>query len=82
MDNVALDDISKLYDVADSRAMREQILYALYQRKEPAATDKIIEIARRDTDPQIRQRAISLLVRRNDDRAKEWIKRLVENPNP
>ena len=80
MDSVALDDIAKLYDVADSRAMREQILYAFYQRKEPAATDKIIEIARRDTDPQIRQRAISLLARRNDERAKEWIKRLVENP--
>lgn len=75
-----LNDIAKLYDVADARTLREQILYALYQRKEPEAVDKMIEIARKDTDPQIRRTAISLLARRNDARAKQVLNELVEKP--
>ena len=78
MSSVSLDDIAKLYDVADSRSLREQILYALYQRKEPEAVDKMIEIARRDTDPQIRRTAISLLARRDDPRARKWLQELID----
>ena len=80
MSNVNLDDVAKLYDVADARSLREQLLYALYQRKEPAAVDKMMEIARKDTDPQIRRTAISLLARRNDPRSKELIAKLIEQP--
>jgi HEAT repeat protein/TolA-binding protein len=80
MSIVGLNDIAKLYDVADARSLREQILYALYQRKEPEAVDKLMEIARRDTDPQIRRTAVSLLARRNDPRAKQLLAELIEKP--
>jgi HEAT repeat protein len=80
MSNVSLGEVAKLYDVADARSLREQILYALYQRKEPEAVDKMMEIARKDTDPQIRRTAISLLVRRNDPRSKQLLSDLVEKP--
>lgn len=73
MSSVGFADIAKLYDVADSRAMREQILSALSQRKEPEAIDKIIDIAKKDTDPQIRSRAISYLQRSNNERAKQFL---------
>src|SRR6202008_614546 len=63
MNTVSVTDIAKLYEVADSRSLREQILNALSQRKEPEAIDKIIEIARKDTDPQVRRTAINLLGR-------------------
>lgn len=76
MSSVGLDDIAKLYEVADSRSLREQILHALNQRKEPEAVDKMIEIARKDTDPQIRRTAISLLSRRDDPRAKKWLQEM------
>ena len=78
MNSVGLNDIAKLYDVADSRSLREQILYALYQRKEPEAVDKLIEIARKDTDPQIRRTAISLLARRDDPRARKWLQEIID----
>ena len=74
MSTVKVSDIAKLYDVADARSLREQILNALSQRKEPEAIDKLIEIARRDTDPQIRRTAISLLGRSNNERAKQFLK--------
>lgn len=78
MSTVSLNDIAKLYDVADSRSLREQILSALYQRKEPEAVDKMMEIARKDTDPQIRRYAITLLMRRNDPRATKLLQELID----
>jgi HEAT repeat protein len=80
METVKVEDIAKLYDVADSRGIREQILSALAQRSEPLAIDKMMEIARRDTDPRIRSYAISLLGRSNNERAKQLLKDLIEKP--
>lgn len=78
MQSVTVADIAKLYDVADARSLREQILYALSQRKEPEAIDKMMEIARKDTDPQIRRAAISLLARSNNERAKKLLQELID----
>jgi HEAT repeat protein/TolA-binding protein len=78
MSSVSLDDIAKVYDVADARSLREQILQALYQRKEPEAVDKMIEIAKKDTDPQIRRTAISLLARSDNPRAKKWLQEIID----
>jgi HEAT repeat protein/TolA-binding protein len=76
MTNVSVVDIGKLYDVADSRGMREQILRALSERKEPEAIDKMIEIAKKDTDPQIRRTAVNLISRsaqNGNERAKKFL---------
>lgn len=78
MESVKVADIASLYEVADSRSMREQILQALSQRKENEAVDKMIEIARRDTDPRIRGYAITLLGRSNNERAQQFIKSILE----
>ena len=80
MQTVKVEDIARLYDVADSRGMREQILSALSQRSEPEAIDKMMEIARRDTDPRIRSYAFSLLGRSNNERAKALLKEIIEKP--
>ena len=76
MSTVDLNDIAKLYEVADSRSMREQILQALAQRKEPEAVDKIVEAAKKDTDYNIRRYAIQLLMRSNHPKALQGIKEL------
>lgn len=78
MNAVSVADIAKLYDSADARALREQILSALSQRKEPEAIDKMMEIARKDTDPQIRRYAISLLSRSNNERAKKLLQEMID----
>jgi hypothetical protein len=80
METVKVADIASLYEVADSRSMREQILQALSQRKESEAVDKMIEIARRDTDPRIRGYAVTLLGRMapNNERAKQFIQSILE----
>jgi HEAT repeat protein len=78
MQSVSANDIAKLYDVADARSLREQILNALSQRKEPEAIDKMIEVARKDTDPEIRRRAVALLARSNNPRAIQLLKELID----
>ena len=52
----------------------------LANREEPAATDKLIEIARSGTDPVIRRQAISALARKKDPRTTKLLLDLVEKP--
>jgi HEAT repeat protein len=75
---ISVNDLSKLYDIADTRSMREQVIGALSNRKENDATDKLIDIAKTSTDLNARKLAISVLVRRNDPRAQAAIRELVE----
>ena len=65
--NISVADLSKLYDAAESRGMRNQIINALAQRTEPEAVDKLGEIAKTSTDADARRSAINALSRRKDD---------------
>jgi HEAT repeat protein len=77
-DSYKVDDIAKLYEIADARSLREQVLYALSRRNEPEAVDKMIDIARKDTDPQIRRTAISLLSRSKNPRAIQLLQEMID----
>jgi HEAT repeat protein/Skp family chaperone for outer membrane proteins len=76
--DMPISDIGRLYDAADSRSMREQLMSALASRKEPEATDKLIEIARTSTDLDMRRMAINYLSRKNDPRATKLLMELIE----
>lgn len=78
MESVSVNDIAKLYDIADTRSLREQVLRGLSQRKEDIAVDKMIEIAKKDTDPQIRRSAINFLARSSNKRAQDFIKEIFD----
>lgn len=78
MESVSVSEIAKLYDIADTRSLREQVLQGLAQRKEDAAVEKIIEIAKKDTDPQIRRSAINYLARSSNKRAQDFIKEIFD----
>lgn len=70
--------LGKLYDVGSSRAMRQQVVQVLGSRTEPEATDKLLEIARTGTDPQLRQSAISALSRKKDPRTMQLLLELID----
>jgi len=80
MTTVSFTEIGKLYENADSRALRQQILRGLSERKEPEAVDKLVEVAKKDTDPNIRTYAIQLLARSNNPKALQVIKELADRP--
>jgi HEAT repeat protein len=73
-------EIAKVYDVADTRSLREQILNALSQRKEDEAVLKMIEIGKKDTDPQIRRYAIMHLGRSTNPIAIQFMKDMWNQP--
>jgi len=54
-------------------------LIGLYARRdEPEATDKLLEIARSGTDPDMRRYAISMLSRKNDPRTKKLLLEIID----
>jgi len=76
--DLSISDVSRLYDAADSRSMREQLISTLASRKEPEATDKLIEIARNSTDADMRRLAVNYLSHKDDPRAKKLLMELIE----
>jgi HEAT repeat protein len=76
--DVTVADLGRMYEAADSRAMRERLIGALANRKEPEATDRLIEIARAGTDPEMRRMAINYLSRKNDPRTTKLLMELIE----
>jgi HEAT repeat protein len=76
--DIPVGEIGRMYDAADSRSMREQLISALGGRKEPEATDKLIDIARSSTDIDMRRLAINYLSRKNDPRASKALMELIE----
>jgi HEAT repeat protein len=71
-------DLARMYDAADSRSLRQQLLASLATRKEPEATDKLMDIAKNATDSEMRRQAVYYLSRRNDPRATKLLMELIE----
>ncbi len=74
-------ELAKLYDQADSRGLRDQLIIAFANRTEPEATDKLVEIAKSGTDYDLRRAAIRALSRKKDPRAQKAIIDLIDK-NP
>jgi HEAT repeat protein len=76
--DVSVAELAKLYDTLTDRQLRSTMVQILGARSEPEATDKLLDIARHDTDPSIRRRAISALARKKDPRTTKLLLELVE----
>jgi HEAT repeat protein len=77
---VPLADLATLYNASDDREMREQLLFVYSQREEPAAADKLLEIAKRDPDPELRKKALFWLGQSDDPRAAKALQDIIEQP--
>jgi HEAT repeat protein len=71
--------LAKMYDTSPERPIREQVIQLLSQRKEPAAVDKLVDVAKNGTDPMMRRSAISALARSKDPRASAALLQLVDH---
>lgn len=79
---VSIADLAKLYDSADSYDLRSRVVSILGSRKEPEATDKLVDIARNSTDVSMRKEAISALARKNDPRTTQLLLDIVDGKKP
>ncbi len=77
---VDLDRLGGLYQRLENREMKEQLIFLYAQRQEPAAIERLIDIARTETDPELRKRVVFWLGQTGDERAIEYLLELVEDP--
>jgi len=77
---VPIEELTALYANVADRAMREQLVFVYSQRDEPAALDKLIDIARRDPNPELRKRALFWLGQSQDSRAVQVLQEIIEQP--
>jgi HEAT repeat protein len=76
----SLGDLTGLYDTFDDRQMKEQLIFVYSQRDEPGALDKLLEISRRDPDPELRKKALFWLGQSDDPRAAKALQDIIEQP--
>ncbi|MDB4916659.1 MAG: hypothetical protein JWM95_4303 [Gemmatimonadetes bacterium] len=79
---VEIKDILSLYDeFSGQKEMQDQMLYVYGQRRETEATDKLLQIARTEKDPDLRRKAVSWLgQRKNDPRVTKFLLDLLDQP--
>ena len=76
----SMTDLAALYASMPDREMREQLIFVYSQRDEPAAVDKLLEIAPRDPDPELRKKALFWLGQSDDPRAAKALQDIIEQP--
>lgn len=77
---LSIEELGKLFDALPERELRYAVVNQLASRDEPAAVDKLIEIAKSGTDPQVRRQAIAALAQKKDPRTMKLLLELVEKP--
>jgi HEAT repeat protein len=75
-------DLGSIYDTsADDKELRNQVIFSLSQRRnDTAAVDKLLDIARRETDPDLRKQAIFWLGQSRDPRVPALIEEIINKP--
>lgn len=74
-----IDRLEGLYEsMGDDPEVREQLILVYAQSDDPAAVERLIEIARNETDPELKKHAIFWLGQSNDPRAAEFLLELIE----
>jgi HEAT repeat protein len=77
---VSIDELTKLYANVNDKEMREQLIFVYSQRDEPAALEKLIDIAKGDPNPDLKKRALFWLGQSEDSRAVEALQDIIEQP--
>ncbi len=75
--DIGVAEFARLYDRSQPFALREQWTFVLSQRHEDPALDKLIEIAREDSDVEIRKRAMFWLGQSRDPKAIQFLHDLI-----
>lgn len=73
-------DLTALYGAMPDREMREQLIFVYSQRDETAAVDKLLDIAKRETDVDLRKKALFWLGQSDDPRAAKALQDIIEQP--
>jgi hypothetical protein len=68
-DDEPIAELVRLYETLKPYSLREQYVFVLSQRRDDAAVDKLIDVAKRDPDLEIRKRAMFWLAQSHEPKA-------------
>jgi hypothetical protein len=60
-----------------NREMKEQLIFVYSQRSEGAALDKLIDIAKHETDRELRKKAIFWIGQSHDPKAAQYLQEII-----
>lgn len=75
--DIELSQLLPLYDTLKDQDLREHFIFVLSQRRESAAADKLLQIAKSDPDTEMRKKALFWLAQKNDPRAKQLLLEII-----
>jgi len=78
--DIPVSELFNLYERMPNREMKEQLIFVYSQRDEKAAVDKLLAIARTETDRELRKKAIFWLSQSDDPRVPDFLASLLEKP--
>lgn len=70
---VPTSDLAALYTKLSDRELKGQLIWVMSDRRDPAAIDRLIDIAKHDSDPEMRKKAIFWLGQSHDPRVKQLL---------
>jgi HEAT repeat protein len=73
----SLDRLVSMYGRMQEREMKEQMIFVFSQRRERAALDKLMDIARNDPDRDIRKKAMFWLGQSKDERVTAFLSDII-----
>jgi HEAT repeat protein len=77
---IDLPELFTLYDQARDRELKEQLIFAYSQSSHKGAVDKLIDIAKTDSDRELRKKALFWLTQTKDPRVPQLIADIIDKP--
>jgi len=77
MEEVSFASLAAMYGQVQDREMKEQLIFVYSQREGSEAVDKMLEIARTETDPNLRKTAIFWLSQSRDPRVADFLMEMI-----
>jgi len=73
-------DLVALYPRLTDRELKGQLIWVLSEKRDPAAADRLMQIAKTDPDREMRKKAIFWLGQSNDPRVKDFLLEIINGP--
>jgi len=73
-------DLAAVYDRLTDGEVKEKLIWVLSESRDRVATDKLVEIAQKDSDLEMRKKALFWLGQKNDPRVRQIITDILTKP--
>ena len=73
-------DLAAIYDRVSDTQVREKLIWVMSESRDRVATDKLIDIAQKDADIEMRKKALFWLGQKNDPRVRQILTDILTRP--